>query len=144
MFQVSITRPQEREFERTERLSACFQDSDFGSAAICIIIVELIWLTLSAPGYLVWFWWEKAFDMKFGTVILCYVTKKKVEKNFKIAAIGMMTSLIVSIFLEKLCEKWLKYVFFLINLVIARKKIFEIFSQLLKVKITHKLNIYIG
>ena len=42
MFQVSITRPQEREFERTERLSACFQDSDFGSAAICIIIVELI------------------------------------------------------------------------------------------------------
>ena len=23
MFQVSITRPQEREFERTERLSAC-------------------------------------------------------------------------------------------------------------------------
>ena len=144
MFQVSITRPQEREFERTERLSACFQDSDFGSAAICIIIVELIWLTLSAPGYLIWFWWENAFDMKFGTVILCYVTKKMVEKNFKIAAIGMMTSIIVSIFLEKLCEKWLKYVFFLINLVIARKKIFEIFSQLLKVKITHKLNIYIG
>ena len=56
----------------------------------------------------------------------------------------MMTSLIVSVFLEKLCEKWLKYVFFLINLVVARKKIFEIFSQLLKVKITHKLNIYIG
>ena len=70
--------------------------------------------------------------------------KKMVEKIFKIAAIGMMTSLIVSIFLEKLCEKWLKYVFFFINLVVARKKIFEIFSQLLKVKITHKLNIYIG
>ena len=83
MFQVSITRPQEREFERTERLSACFQDSDFGSAAVCIIIVELIWLTLSAPGYLVWFWWENAFDMKFGTVILCYVTKKNGGKNFQ-------------------------------------------------------------
>ena len=49
-------------------------------------------------------------------------------------------------FVEKLCEKWLKYVLFSskINLVAARKNIFKIFFQLLKVKITYKLNIYAG
>ena len=31
-----------------------------------------------------------------------------------------------------------------INLVAARKKIFKIFFQLLKAKVTYKLNIYIG
>ena len=51
------------------------------------------------------------WDMKFGTGILFY--KRMVEKKFKIAAIGMMTSLIMSISLENLGEKWLKYVFFL-------------------------------
>ena len=41
-------------------------------------------------------------------------------------------------FFEKLCKKWLKYVFFSkINLVTARKKIFKIFFQLLKEKITY-------
>ena len=35
-----------------------------------------------------------------------------VEKIFKIAAIGMMASLIMSHFLKNLCEKWLEYVFF--------------------------------
>ena len=38
--------------------------------------------------------------MKFGTVVLCNVTKKMVEKNFKTAAIGMMTSLIMPLFLK--------------------------------------------
>ena len=33
-------------------------------------------------------------------------------------------------FFEKLCEKWLQYVFIKINLVTARKKIFEIIFQL--------------
>ena len=47
-------------------------------------------------------------------------------------------------FFEKLCEKWLKYVFFpKISLVTAKKKIFKIFFQLLKVKITYTLNTYI-
>ena len=42
-------------------------------------------------------------------------------------------------FFKKLCEKWLKYVFLSnINLVTARKKVFKIFFQLLKVKITYK------
>ena len=37
--------------------------------------------------------------MKFGTVILCNVTKNMVEKKkFKIATIGIMTSLSVSFF----------------------------------------------
>ena len=38
--------------------------------------------------------------MKFGTTILCNNKEKLVEKNFKTAAIGMMTALIVSIFLK--------------------------------------------
>ena len=45
-------------------------------------------------------WQENAFDMKFDTVILCKVTKKMIEKKFKIAAIRIMTSLIISIFLK--------------------------------------------
>ena len=45
-------------------------------------------------------------------------------------------------FFEKLCVKWLNYVFSKINLVVDRKKIFKIFFQLLKVEITNKLNIY--
>ena len=44
-----------------------------------------------------------------------------------------MMSLIMSIFMKKLCEKWLKYVFSKSNLVTARKKIFKIYFQLLKV-----------
>ena len=46
-------------------------------------------------------------------------------------------------FFEKLCKKWLKCFFSSkINLVTARRKIFKIFFQLLKVKITYRLNIY--
>ena len=54
-------------------------------------------LIVSAPGYfylnmprgahsihpLRKSWKENAFDMKFGTVILCNLTKKVVEKNFQ-------------------------------------------------------------
>ena len=49
--------------------------------------------------------------MKFDTVILCNVKKyfvifkKTVKKKFKIAAIGMMTSLIMSIFLKNYAKK---------------------------------------
>ena len=39
-------------------------------------------------------------------------------------------------FFENLCEKWLN-MFFLVNLVTARKQIFKIFFQLFKVKITY-------
>ena len=38
--------------------------------------------------------------MKFGTDILCNVTKKWQKKKIKIAAIGMMTSFIMSSFLK--------------------------------------------
>ena len=65
------------------------------------------------------------------------------EKFFQIAAIGMMTSLIMPIFLKNYGRNGSNMFFFKINLVTARKKIFEIFFQLLKVKITYKLNIYI-
>ena len=52
----------------------------------------------------------------------------------------MMTSLIMSIFLENYAKNM--FFFSKINLVAARKKNFKIFIQLLKVKITYKLNIY--
>ena len=42
-------------------------------------------------------------------------------------------------FFEKLCEKWLKYVFFKST---SRKKIFKNFFRFLKVEITYKSNIY--
>ena len=38
--------------------------------------------------------------MKFGIAIFCNVTKEIVEKKFKIAAIEMMTPLIMSIFMK--------------------------------------------
>ena len=63
----------------------------------------------------------------------------------KFSAIRMMTSVIVTNyvnFFEKLWEKCLKQVFSNINLEAIRKKIFKIFFQVLKVKITYKLNIY--
>ena len=57
---------------------------------------------------------ENAFDMKFATVILCNVTKKKkmVEKNFQNCSYRCDDVTNYVIFFEKLCEKWLKYVFF--------------------------------
>ena len=51
--------------------------------------------------------------MTFGTVILCNVTKKMAENHFQNCRYrddGVTNY--VNIF-EKLCEKWLKYVFFL-------------------------------
>ena len=57
--------------------------------------------------------------MKFGTVILCNVTKKKKKngkKEFQIAAIELMASLIMSIFLKKLCEKWVNCFFLKLTL----------------------------
>ena len=68
-------------------------------------------LALSAPGYFCLIMprgrgkvrgcgGTNAFDVKFGTVILCNVTKKWYKRIFKIAAIGMMASLIISIFLK--------------------------------------------
>ena len=55
-----------------------------------------------------------------------------------------MTSLVIT-FLKKIIRKMAKIRFFSskINLLIARKMIFKIFLQLLKVKITYILNIYI-
>ena len=43
---------------------------------------------------------DKKILLKFVTVILCNDTKKWHKKNFEIAAIKMMTPLIVSIFLN--------------------------------------------
>ena len=60
-------------------------------------------------------WWENAFGMKFGTVILCNVTNKQkilVEKIFQNCSYRYDGITKHVIFLEKLCEKWLKYVFF--------------------------------
>ena len=54
----------------------------------------------------------------------------------------MMTSLIMSTFLENCAKKGKNMFLSKINLVTARKKIFKIFFQLLKVKVTYKLNIY--
>ena len=47
-------------------------------------------------------------------------------------------------FLKNYTKNWLKYVGFFckIDLATARKNIFKIFFQLLKLKITFKLNIY--
>ena len=64
-----------------------------------------------------------------------------VEKKF--AAIEMMKSLIMSIFLRNSAKNCSNMFFCKINLVRARKKIFKVLFQLLKVKITYKFNIYI-
>ena len=74
--------------------------------------------------------------MTFDTVILCNVTKKMVENVFQNWSYRDDDVTNYVNFFEKLCEKWLKYVFSKINLVTATKKIFKIFFQLLKVKIT--------
>ena len=78
--------------------------------------------------------------MKFGIAIFCNVTKKMVEKNCGYRD-DDATNYVD--FYEKLCEEWLKYVLFpKINLAIARKKIFKIFFQLLKVRKTYRCNIF--
>ena len=100
-------------------------------------------LILSAPGYfcltvlrreahsvpLPKSWWENAFGIKFGAVIIYNVTKKWEEIFFKSVATGIMTSIIISIFFLKLCDKWLKQFFSKINLVTGRKKFFKIFCS---------------
>ena len=68
--------------------------------------------------------------MKFGTVILFNVTKKMVEKKIQNCSYRDDDVTNYVNFFQKLCQKWMKYVFFLskINLVSARNKIFKIFS----------------
>ena len=71
--------------------------------------------------------------MTFGTVILCNVTKKMVEKNFRNCSYsdGDVTNYVN--FFEKLFENMF---FSQINLVTDRKKILKFFFQLFKVKIS--------
>ena len=119
-------------------------------------------LTLSAPGYfcLIMPWGPPSpplpcvnLDRKMLltwnlAVIPCYVTKKMIEKIFKIAAIGMMTSLIMSIFLEKLFEKcyfdvsmyWCKYV--LMKCFFLKLTLGQLEKRFSKVKLTYKLNMH--
>ena len=62
--------------------------------------------------------------MKFGTVILCNVTKTMLDKDFQNRSYRDHDVTNYVYFLEKLFDKWLKYVFFSkINLVTATKKI---------------------
>ena len=74
-------------------------------------------------------------------VVLQKIGRKKFSKHFCRHRDDYITNY-VNLF-EKLCEKWLKYVFCKINVVAARKKISKIFLQIFKVKKTCKLNIYI-
>ena len=77
-----------------------------------------------------------AFDMKFGTVIVCNGAKNG-RKNFQNCSYRDDDVTNYVNFIKKLCKKWLKYVFFSkINLVTDRKKISKIFFQPLEVKIT--------
>ena len=71
-------------------------------------------LTLSAPGCvcLIMPWGERGGGIKFGTVILCNVTKKMIETNFQNCSYREDGATNYVNFLKKLCEKWLKYVFF--------------------------------
>ena len=61
---------------------------------------------------------ENVFDMKFGTVILCNVTKKKKKSgrkkfpNFQDCSYRDDDVTNYVDFFEKLCKKWPKYVFF--------------------------------
>ena len=48
-------------------------------------------------------WQENAFDMTFGTVILCNVTKKLENCIYRDVDVTNYVK-----FLGKLCEKWLK------------------------------------
>ena len=48
---------------------------------------------------------KNAFDMKFGAVILCNVTKKMVENNFQHCCYRDDKVTNYVIFFEKLCEK---------------------------------------
>ena len=80
--------------------------------------------------------------MKFGTVILCNVTKTMLDKDFQNRSYRDHDVTNYVYFLEKLSDKWLKYVFFLKLTLRPLQKNFKIFFQLLKVKIAYKLNMY--
>ena len=73
--------------------------------------------------------------MKFGTVILCNVAKKLVEKksqNWSYSDDDVTSYVNV---LKNYAKNWLKYVFFYkINLVTARKKIFKIFFSAFEIQ----------
>ena len=80
--------------------------------------------------------------MKLGKVILCNVTKKMVEKKFQNCSYRNDDVTNYVIYLEILYEKLLNKFFSKSKFVTARKKVFKVFFQLSKVKITYKLNIY--
>ena len=67
--------------------------------------------------------------MKFDTVILCKVTIKMIEKKFKIAAIRIMTSLIISIFLKNYAKNGKDMFFTEINFATAKKIFFPAFGS---------------
>ena len=70
--------------------------------------------------------------MKFGTIILCNVTKNVVDEYFQNCSHRDDNVTNYVNFFEKLCEKWLKYIYIFskINLVTARKSILKIFFQI--------------
>ena len=55
---------------------------------------------------------KNAFDKKFGTIILCNVTKNMVEEYFQNCSHRDDDVTNYVNFFEKLCEKWLKYIYF--------------------------------
>ena len=55
---------------------------------------------------------KNAFDMIFGTVILCNVTKKLVEKKFQNCSYSDDDVTNYVNFLKHYAKNWLKYVFF--------------------------------
>ena len=72
-------------------------------------------LTLSAPGCvsLIMPWGERGGGgIKFGTVILCNVTKKMIETNFQNCSYRDDGVTNYANFLKKLCGKGLKYASF--------------------------------
>ena len=77
--------------------------------------------------------------MKFGSVILCNVTKKMVEKYFQNCS---YRDDYVTDYVTNYVKNGCSMLFSKINLVTARKKIFKNLFQLLKVKTTYKSNIY--
>ena len=74
--------------------------------------------------------------------MLCNVTKKLAEKTFQNCTYSDDDVINYVNFLKNYAKNDSDMFFSKINLVAARKKIFKIFFQLLKVKITYKLNIY--
>ena len=71
------------------------------------------------------------------------LTKKMAEKNFQNCSYNDDSVTNYVNFFLTIMRKMAKICFFSkINLVTARKKIFKIFFQFLKVKVTYKLNIY--